>query len=136
MTTQGIPTVNLLVSGPPGSGKTRLARMLSEVWRDFGMTVVSEPARQLLHGLAGARADQKLRELANADVRVIDGLEPEELMRSPGMLATLDGRGEGRPTIITTTTDPEGWHEFLAGPANSGLRRFLEAACPMELLAR
>lgn len=133
--------LNVLVTGPTGTGKTYMACALAQQACRRGYRVLYRRASRLYDELALARADgtypKLLSRLMRMDVLVLDdfGLSVLREQDRQALLDVLEDRYGNRSTLVTSQLPPGSWHEYLGDPtlADSICDRLVHNAHRIEL---
>ncbi len=136
--------LNLLITGPTGTGKTYLACALANRACRSGLTAYYVRAAQLPHQLAIARGDgsytRLLNRLTKTDLIVIDDwlLTPFNTTERRDILEVIEDRHERASTLIASQLPLSSWHEAIGEPtlADSICDRLVHAAYRIKLQGR
>lgn len=133
--------LNVLITGPTGTGKTYLACALAQQACRRGHRVLYRRASRLYDELALARADgtypKVLSRLLRVEVLVLDdfGLATLRDQDRQALLDLLEDRYGTRSTLVTSQLPPGAWHDYLGDPtlADSICDRLVHNAHRIEL---
>jgi DNA replication protein DnaC len=133
--------LNLLFTGPTGTGKSYLARAFAQKACRDGYTAWFFKASQLFRELALARADGSLSKLlyriARVDVLIVDDFAMAPLAEAErrDFLEICDDRYQTRSTLLTSQLPVTAWHAQIGEPtvADSILDRLVHNAHRIEL---
>lgn len=136
--------LNLLITGPTGTGKTYLACALANKACRSGLTAYYARASHLPHQLAVARGDgsyaRLLKRLTKTDLLVLDDwlLTPLGNAERRDILEVIEDRHERTSTLIASQLPLSSWHEALGEPtlADSICDRLVHAAYQINLTGR
>jgi DNA replication protein DnaC len=136
--------LNVLITGPTGTGKTYLACALANKACRLGFTAYYVRASQLPQDMAIARGDgsypRLLKRLTRTQVLVIDDwlLTPFTDAERRDILEVIEDRHERAATLIASQLPVSTWHEALGEPtlADSICDRLIHAAHKLELKGR
>jgi len=136
--------LNVLITGPTGTGKTYLACALANKACRLGFTAYYVRASQLPQDLAIARGDgsypRLLKRLTRTHLLVIDDwlLTPFTDAERRDILEVIEDRHERAATLIASQLPISTWHEALGEPtlADSICDRLIHAAHKLELKGR
>jgi DNA replication protein DnaC len=133
--------LNLLFTGPTGTGKSYLARAFAQKACRDGYTAWFFKAPQLFRELALARADGSLSKLlyrlGRVDVLIVDdwAMAPLADPERREFLEVCDDRYQNRSTLLTSQLPLSAWHAQIGEPtvADSILDRLVHNAHRIEL---
>ncbi len=133
--------LNLLVTGPTGTGKTWLACAFGHRACRDNLSVLYARTPRLLEDLALARADGRyprlLKSLARVQLLILDdwGVTPMTGEQRRDLLEVVDDRSGRAATLITSQLPVPEWHAAIGGMtlADAILDRLLHAAYRIEL---
>jgi DNA replication protein DnaC len=114
---------DILLLGPPGTGKSHLCQAIGHAAITHGHRVVYREAHTLIEQLADAALDGTRREvinkLATADLLIIDDLGMRKLPQNAAeeLLELCMRRYERGSTIITSNRPVEDWSKLLGDTA-------------------
>jgi DNA replication protein DnaC len=114
---------NLLITGPPGIGKSWLASAFVQNACRQGFTATYVRAPRVLHELAVSRGDgtyaRLLARLAKLDVLAIDDwlLAPLTDADRRDLLEVIEDRSERRATLIASQLPSTAWHAAIGEPS-------------------
>jgi len=136
--------LNLLITGPTGTGKTFLACALAHRACRSGFTALYVRAARFPHQLAVARGDgsypRLMNRLARTNLLVIDDwlLTPLNDMERRDILEVIEDRHERASTLIASQLPISAWHQALgeATVADSICDRLIHAAYKIKLSGR
>ena len=136
--------VNVLVTGPTGSGKTYTSCALAQKACREGFTVVYERASKLFHDLSLAKATGKylsvLAGLSKKSLLVIDdfALAPLTDEQRRDLLEIVEDRYNRRSTIVVSQVPHDHWHEIIGDPtiADAILDRLVHNAHKLQLKSK
>ena len=136
--------LNVLITGPTGTGKTYLACALANKACRLGFTAYYVRASQLPQDMAIARGDgsypRLLKRLTRTHLLVIDDwlLTPFNDAERRDILEVIEDRHERAATLIASQLPISTWHEALGEPtlADSICDRLIHAAHKLELKGR
>lgn len=118
---------DVLLLGPPGTGKSHLAQALGHAAARQGFDVLFTTQAQLTGALNAARAigtfERKLQQLARIDLLIIDdlGLKPLRAPHDEDLHELIGERYERASTIITSNLDIDEWPDVFPGNRVIGL---------------
>ena len=133
--------LNVLITGPPGVGKSYLASALGQAACRKGLRVLYRRVPRLFDELALARVDgsyaRVLSRLAKAELLILDDLglgTPTESQRND-LLEVLEDRYGRASTVVTSQLEQKKWHEWIGEPtiADAILDRLVHNAYKREL---
>ncbi len=127
---------NVLLVGPTGTGKSRLAAGLGQEACRQGYSVLFVTTHEMLTHLKGGRADQsqqrRMAHYLKPDLLILDdfGLKPIEGSGSEDLYDVIAGRYEVGSIVITTNRAPQEWPQIFTDPllASAGLDRLADRA--------
>lgn len=133
--------LNLLITGPTGTGKSYLACAFAERACRSGFSAYYVRTTRLVHDLAVAQGDSSysrlLSRLAKTDLLVLDDwlLTPLKDPERRDLLEVVEDRHERTSTLITSQLPVKAWHDALGEPtiADSICDRLIHGAHRIEL---
>lgn len=113
--------LNLITTGPTGSGKTWLACALGNQACRIGMSVTFHRLPLLLEDLAVSHGDgsfrKRLAHIAKVNLLILDdfGLGTLNAIGRNDLLEVIESRSGTRSTLITSQLPVDRWHDYLSG---------------------
>lgn len=135
--------INLIVTGPTGSGKTWLGCALGNQACRHGLTVMFQRLPLLLEELAVSHGDgsfrKRLSQIAKVDLLILDdfGIAAINAVGRNDLLEVIEQRCGKRSTLITSQLPVDRWHDYLSGGnptmADAILDRLVSGAHRIEI---
>ena len=132
---------NILVTGPPGAGKSYLACALAQKACRDGHATLYQRVPRLLQEIAVSRLDGRYAKLiapiTKCEVLILDDLLISPLTREEQreLLEIVEERYDRKATIVTSQLPVKAWHDAMQDPtlADAILDRLVHNAYKLEL---
>jgi DNA replication protein DnaC len=116
---------NVVIAGPPGIGKTHIAKSVGHEACRRGNSVIFKKAAQLLEELKMETLimkDTLFRKCIKTDLLIIDdfGFRKLDNQETEGLYRIVDERLGNRPIILTSNRPPEDWLSIFPDPVVGG----------------